>query len=134
MGVAKRSAFLLLFLLLIAAGPSAGKDFMVAADSELDEIHAQGFDFLFDTNTLLASGFGAGAWTSSNLKTMNVTLTGQNSFTNSIFLSGNAQQSGLGVVNAVNSSVNMPINITVLINSQVAGGININNLLSAMRH
>jgi hypothetical protein len=69
------------------------------------------------------------------MRPINVSFQGQNSLSaaNSIILSGSAQ-GGLGVVNAVNSSVNMPINITILINSQVSGGINLSNLLSAIRH
>lgn len=140
MRVARRSALFLLLICLIAAGPCLARDLVPVTDSELDAIHARGLDFLFDANTLFAGGAGVGGWSgdgsSGNMRPINVSFQGQNnlSMANSILLSGSARQSGLGVVNAVNSSVNMPINITILINSQVSGGINLSNLLSAIRH
>jgi hypothetical protein len=110
-------------LVLLSAGPSFGKGLEQMTDSELDGVHARGLTFLFDSSTLLNGG---------SISPYNINFNGTNnlSLRNSIMLSGNVQQSGLGVVNAVNSTVNMPINLIVLINSQISGGINLKNVLS----
>ncbi|OPY70906.1 MAG: hypothetical protein A4E57_00221 [Syntrophorhabdaceae bacterium PtaU1.Bin034] len=110
-------------LVLLSAGPSFGRDLQQMTDSELDGVHARGLTFLFDSSTLLNGG---------SISPYNINFNGTNnlSLRNSIMLSGNVQQSGLGVVNAVNSTVNMPINLIVLINSQISGGINLKNVLS----
>jgi hypothetical protein len=124
---AKKPILFVLLFFLMAAGPSFARGLVPVTDGELDAVHARGLDFLFDANTLLSSGFASGAW---NLSSSSNSLT---TVKNSIVLSGGSQQTGLGIVNAVNSTVNMPINITVLINSQVTGVVSLSNLLSGMR-
>lgn len=98
----------------------------------MDGVHARGLDFFFDANSLMSGNFWGTGSTSggSNTYTFNAS---DMTFKNSIMLSGSSQ-SGLGVVNAVNSTVQMPINITILINSSVTGGINLQNFLSAIKH
>ncbi len=91
-----------------------------ATDAELDAVSARGLDYLFDANALLASGFSSGGWY------------GQSSLGNSITLSGGSRQSGIGIVNAINSTVNMPINITILINSSVSGGLSLGNYIGGL--
>lgn len=124
MGVAGKTMFMMLFLCVIAAGPSFARAPLPVTDSDLDAVHARGLEYLFDANTLLSTGFTSGAWRGSSSQSL--------SLGNSVTLSGGSQQSGIGVVNAVNSSVNMPINITVLINSTVNGGISLSNHISSL--
>lgn len=127
----KAIVLIMALLLLVASGPAFGKGLQAVSDTELDGISARGLDFLFDANSFMTGGFYG-----KSDRPVNMSFDGTNNFSlkNSIMLSGNASQQGLGVVNAVNSSVNMPINITILINSTVSGGINVSNALSAFRH
>jgi hypothetical protein len=126
--------FITAFIFLVAAGPSSAKGLRAASDVELDGVSARGLDFLFDANSLMSGSFWGMRSSSGGTTPFNLTFNGTNNLTlaNSIMLSGSSQ-SGLGVVNAVNSSVNMPINITILINSSVSGGINLSNFLSSIR-
>ncbi len=114
-------------LLVVSAGICEGKELQVLDDAELDAVHARGITFLLDANTFTQGGiqFGAGNMTLPDLRSV--------SLANSLVISGAAQQGAFGVANAVNSAVNMPINIVVLINSSVNGGVTINNILSAIR-
>lgn len=114
-------------LLVVSAGICEGKELQVLGDAELDAVHARGLTFLIDANTFTQGGvqFGAGNVTLPQLRSVNLA--------NSLVVSGAAQQGAFGVTNAVNSAVNMPINIIVLINSSANGGITINNVLSAIK-
>jgi hypothetical protein len=132
MGKARYLVLCIALVLLVSAGPSFAKGLQAASDGELDGISARGLDLLFDANSFMNGGFNGRSY--DGVGPANLTFQGINNLTlrNSIMLSGQAQQNGLGIVNAVNSSVNMPINITILINSQVGGGINFTNFLSAL--
>ncbi|OPY70902.1 MAG: hypothetical protein A4E57_00217 [Syntrophorhabdaceae bacterium PtaU1.Bin034] len=123
---AMKGALIVTLFLFLAVGVSHGKGLEVMADNELDGVYARGLNFIVDANSFL----GGNTLNFSNVG--NVTLPNVSTLNNSLFISGGAQQGSMGVVNAVNSAVNMPINIVVLINSTAMGGININNLLSAV--
>ncbi len=131
MRTVKVAAFVLMVLLLIAAGPSFAKGLQPVGDGELDGVYARGLTFMIDANTFMGSGCALGRPIDN--RTFNFNGTNNFNLNNSIALSGEAQRNAFGVVNAVNSSVNMPINIVVLINSQLSGGINVRNFLSASR-
>jgi hypothetical protein len=107
-------AFVLMFFVLATTGVCFAKDLQPVADSDLDGIYAQGLTYMIDANTMLG---GMGGFNPRS----------------AISLCDGAQSNSFGVVNAVNSAVNMPINIVVLINSQVAGGIDVRNYLSAWK-
>ncbi len=96
------------------------------SDDDLDKIYAQGFT----TNYQIIGN------NINSMNTMTYNITEQfpqlQSVANSIFISGAAQSNTFAPVNAVNSAVNVPINIVVIMNSQVVGGVNINNALQAI--
>ncbi len=127
MRIIKGALIGVVLLLVVTAGICQGKDLQVLADADLDAVHARGLTFLIDANTFTQGGlqFGAGNITLPDLRSVNLA--------NSLMITGSAQQGAMGVVNAVESAVNMPINIVVLINSTANGGININNMLSAIK-
>ena len=135
MGKVKYLAFIMAFVFLVAAAPSFAKGLQAVSDTELDGVHARGLDFLFDANSLMTGSFWGARPSTGGSNTYNMSFNANDmTFKNSIMLSGSSQ-SGLGVVNAVNSTVQMPINITILINSSVTGGINLQNFLSNLtRH
>ncbi len=114
MRTVKVVAFVLMFFVLATTGVCFAKDLQLAADSELDGIYARGLTYMIDANTFLG---GPGCFNPRS----------------AISLSDGAQSNSFGVVNAVNSAVNMPINIVVLINSHVSGGIDVRNYLSAWK-
>jgi hypothetical protein len=95
------------------------------SDSELESVSAQGFHINFQTvDTVLNSATGASA--PSVLEIGNV-----NNLIDSVLISGNAQQNAFVPVNASNSAVNVPINIVIIMNSRLGGGVKISNILNA---
>jgi hypothetical protein len=114
MHTVKVTVFVLMFFVLATAGVCFAKDLQPVADSELDGIYARGLTYMIDANTMLG---GSGGFDPRS----------------AISLCGGAQANAFGVVNAVNSAVNMPINLVVVINSQVFGNITANNWLSALK-
>lgn len=126
-----------MIFLLMSAGLSYGSSLAKLTDAEMDGIYAQGLTFLIDANTFLGSSNNS--FTNSvvnNYGATTLNLSGTNTFnlSNSIMLTGSAQQGALAPVNAIGSAVNVPVNIIVLINSNVIGGVNISNLLNAINH
>lgn len=122
---------ILLSVLLIGLSSSFGFEGGVLAkvsDNELDKVYAQGFT----TNYQIIGN------NINSMNTMTYNITEQfpqlKSVANSIFISGAAQSNTFAPVNAVNSAVNVPINIVVIMNSQIVGGVNINNALQAITH
>ena len=111
---------------LLGVGAMAGQIQMVN-DSELESVSAQGFFLNFQTIDTVLQGTNGG-YTPQSMVQLNPR---QLSMVDSLFVSGNAQQNAFVPVNAVNSAVNVPINIVIVMNSQLSGGININNMLSA---
>lgn len=108
---------------LILALPSISADIQRVSDSELENISAQGFSVNFQTmDSVTNSG-----------NTFNVTtnMPSTMSMVDSLMISGAAQQNAFVPVNAVNSAVNVPINIVIVMDSMIDGGININNMLNA---
>jgi hypothetical protein len=133
MGAVKGAMLLLVLCVLLATGPAYAKGLQAAADAELDSIHARGLAFLIDPTTLLGTNVpGSGGVVSTS--PVNMTFNGTNNLglKNSIMLSGNAQQSALAPVNAINSALNVPINIVVVYGNVATGGVNISNILSAI--
>ena len=95
------------------------------SDSELESVSAQGFHINFQTiDTVLNSASGVSA--PSVLEIGNV-----NNVIDSVMISGNAHQTGIANINTVDSAVNVPINIVIIMNSQLGGGVNISNILNA---
>lgn len=95
-------------------------------DEDLDKVYAQGFTTNYQ---IIGNNIN-----SMNTITYNITekFPQLQSVANSIFISGAAQSNAFVPVNALNSAVNVPINIVVIMNSQVVGGVNINNVLQAI--
>ncbi len=108
MRTVKAAMFVLMFFVLATAGVCFAKDLQPAADSELDGIYARGLTYMIDANTFLG---GPGGFNPRS----------------AISLAEGALAHSFGVVNAVDSNVNMPINLIVLIDSQVFGGIQLMN-------
>jgi len=111
---------------LLGVGAMAGQIQMVN-DSELESVSAQGFFLNFQTIDTVLQGTNGG-YTPQSMVQLNPR---QLSMVDSLFVSGNAQQNAFVPVNAANSAVNVPINIVIVMNSQLSGGININNMLNA---
>lgn len=111
---------------LLGVGAMAGQIQMVN-DSELESVSAQGFFLNFQTIDTVLQGTNSG-YTPQSMVQLNPR---QLSMVDSLFVSGNAQQNAFVPVNAANSAVNVPINIVIVMNSQLSGGININNMLNA---
>ncbi|WP_200762615.1 hypothetical protein [Nitrosophilus alvini] len=108
---------------LILALPSMAADIQRVSDSELEEISAQGFSINFQTmDSVINSG-----------NTFNITthLPSTLNMVDSLMISGASQQNAFVPVNAVNSAVNVPINIVIVMDSMISGGINISNVLDA---
>lgn len=105
-----------------------GEKLAKVSDDELDKIYAQGFTTNYQ---IIGNNIN-----SMNTITYNITeqFPQLQSVANSIYISGAAQSNTFVPVNAVNSAVNVPINIVVIMNSQVVGGVNINNALQAITH
>ena len=118
---------------LAAISMSAGALEQVS-DNELAGISAQGFSMNFqviDSVVNNSSTFNNNiAGDSYSANTVNIN-TDSFSMLDSMMISGTAQQNAFAPVNAVNSAVNVPINIVFVLNSQVSGGINITNSLNA---
>jgi hypothetical protein len=125
-----------MIFLLMSAGLSYGSSLAKLTDAEMDGVYAQGLTFLIDANTFLGSNNSFTNSVVNNYGATTLNLSGTNTFnlSNSIMLTGSAQQGAFMPVNAANSAVNVPVNIIVLINSNVIGGVNISNLLNAINH
>ncbi|WP_456383446.1 hypothetical protein [Persephonella sp.] len=102
------------------------------SDQQLDNIYAQGFFTEQLVNSQVPDGFTIG----DNTYYMNVgdiTIDGglQLNLDSSLLLSGNAQQNAFIPINVVDSAVNIPINIVVIMGDN-NGSINISNLLESI--
>ncbi len=127
-----RSLWLLLLITIFAF---AGKLEMVD-DSELSDISAQGFTLNYQVmDNAIKNSLSYGAYKSSDAIRVNSSLfkyTGiPSSLVDSIMISGFAQKDAFVPINAVNSAVNVPINIVFVMNSKITGGINITNQLQS---
>jgi len=107
---------------LIGVSATAGS-ITLADDSELAGVSAQGFTINFQTidsvitsSTQVQPGYV-------RIDTSNVSMV------DSVMVSGNAQQNAFVPINAVNSAVNVPINIVIVMKSHIGGNINISNVL-----
>lgn len=124
----KRLIFTIFTLVAISTHTIAfeSSKLQIVEDNELERIYAQGFT----TNYQIIGN------NINNMNTITYNLTEQfpqlQSVANSIFISGASQSNTFVPVNAVNSAVNVPINIVVIMNSNVIGGVNINNALEAI--
>jgi hypothetical protein len=133
----KIGIFMAMLFLIMASSPSYGGSLVRLSDSDMDGIYAQGLTFLIDANTFLNSNYNTFTkQMTENYGTTNFNISGTNTLnlSNSIMLNGSAQQGAFMPVNAVDSAVNLPVNIIVLINSSVSGGVNISNILSAINN
>ena len=115
------------------------------SDDVLDDVYAQGFftnwqivgNFTgnvfniagdLNNNTFnIAGDFNNRIKVESNITSSPIKLQ------NSMLLNGNSQQGAFVPINAVNSEVNVPVNLVVIFGDNY-GNININNMLKAIRH
>jgi len=131
----KKVGFLFFLISAILSLSLAAGEIEVVKDDELSDISAQGFSLNYQVmddaiksslafNTLPASEtISSSAFKfSSNLPT---------NLVDSVMVSGFAQKDAFVPINAVNSAVNVPINIIFVMNSKITGGININNQLQS---
>ncbi|WP_456465104.1 hypothetical protein [Persephonella sp.] len=126
----------LMFVVLTMASSFGGEGVKIqkVSDEMLDDVYAQG---LF-TNWQIIGNFSgntfniAGDFTNRIKIESNITSSPIN-LQDSLFLNGNAQQGAFIPVNAVNSEVNVPVNLVVIFGDNY-GNINISNILEAIRH
>ena len=96
------------------------------SDNELESVSAQGFSLNFQT-------FDAAMKQLSALNGGQIAIRPKiGNIVDSVVISGNAQQNAFAPINASNSAVNQAINIVIVMNSKVHGGVNINNLMGAL--
>jgi len=104
------------------------------SDDVLEDVYAQGFF----TNWQIIGNFSgntfnvAGDFTNKIRINANINSSPIN-LNQSVFLNGNAQQGAFIPVNAVNSQVNVPVNLVVIFGNNY-GNIKINNILKAISH
>ncbi|HHG73902.1 MAG TPA: hypothetical protein ENK22_02565 [Persephonella sp.] len=111
-------------------GVSSAGSIVEISDSELDSVYAQGFNFTINTDNLRSFNLGGNLY-SINVGDINVNDGGlQFNLNSSLMLSGNAQQNAFMPINIVDSAVNIPINIVVIMGDN-SGSINISNLLNS---
>ncbi len=126
----KKIAILTLFSVLVFAGKIEMVD-----DNELSDISAQGFSLnyqVMDNAIKNSLSYGTYKGVSNSVSSSLFKYTGvPSSLVDSIMISGFAQKDAFVPINAVNSAVNVPINIVFVMNSKITGGININNQLQS---
>ena len=110
---------------ILVVGGYAGEIEMVD-DAALASVSAQGFNINFQTIDSVIN--------SNNTYNVVSNLPSQLNMVDSLMISGMAQQDAFVPVNAVNSAVNVPINIVIVMDSHISGGINISNILDAALH
>lgn len=113
------------FLILCLGLAAGAAELMEVSNSELESVSAQGFNI---------NAQSIDAFTHNNAQFDNHLMLNMPSsvhLVDSIMISGAAQQGAFAPVNAVNSAVNVPINIVFVMNSQIQGGVNISNVLNS---
>jgi len=130
----KLSYFIIMFMLLCIS--SFAGSIKVLDDKELSEISAQGFSLNYQVmDDAIKSSLAFPNYTATNLSGGNPNLFKYSgmptNLVDSLMISGFAQKDAFVPINAVNSSVNVPINIVFVMNSKITGGININNQLQS---
>ncbi len=118
-----KRAILGLIAALCMSGTVLAGEIKMVDDAALAEVSAQGFNLNFQTIDSVIN--------SNNSYRIVSNLPRELSMVDSMMISGAAQQNAFVPVNAVNSAVNVPINIVIVMDSQISGGININNILDA---
>ncbi len=122
---------LMLFAFLGFAGTIERVD-----DNELSDISAQGFSLNYQVmDNAIKNSLAYGTYKNANPIRINSSLFKYagvpSSLVDSIMISGFAQKDAFVPINAVNSAVNVPINIVFVMNSKITGGINITNQLQS---
>ena len=111
-------------------GVSNAGSIVEISDNELDAVYAQGFDFSISTDNLRSFNIGGNLY-NINVGDINVNGGGlQFNLNSSLMLSGNAQQNAFMPINIVDSAVNIPINIVVIMGDN-NGSVNLSNLLNS---
>jgi len=111
-------------------GVSSAGDIIEVSDSQLDTVYAQGFNFTLNTDNLRSFNIGGNLY-NINVGDININDGGlQFNLNSSLILSGNAQQNAVMPINIVDSAVNIPINIVVIMGDN-SGTINLSNLLNS---
>lgn len=103
------------------------------SDAVLEDIYAQGFT----TNWQIIGNYSGNTFNISGDFNNNINISANISspvnLNSSIFLNGNSQQGAFLPINAVNSAVNVPVNLVVIFGNNY-GNVNINNVLNAINY
>ncbi|WP_457622519.1 hypothetical protein [Persephonella sp.] len=124
-----------LISILMAAlilGSASAYELKKVEDTELDDIYAQGFTLngqIF-SNPIFTGTIGGNLY---NMTIGDIQIEGglQMNLESSLLLSGNAQQNAFIPINVVDSAVNIPINIVVIMGDN-NGTVDINNILNSI--
>ncbi len=130
----KRVGYLFFISAILSISLLAG-GIEVVKDDELSDISAQGFSLNYQVmDDAIKSSLAFNTLPTSQTISPNSFKFSANMPTNlvdSVMVSGLAQKDAFVPINAVNSAVNVPINIIFVMNSKITGGININNQLQS---
>ncbi len=108
-----------------------GENISQVSDSELDSVYAQGFNFDINIDHMKSFHIGENIY-SIDIGDININDGGmQFNLNSSLMLSDNAQSNAFMPINIVDSAVNIPINIVVIMGDN-NGSINISNLLNSI--
>ncbi|WP_456401350.1 hypothetical protein [Persephonella sp.] len=128
----KKKKMMSLLMACIIAGSSFGFELKKVEDSELDDIYAQGvvLNGQMFGNPIFTGTIGGNLY---NMSIGDIQIEGglQFNLESSMMLSGNAQQNAFIPINVVDSAVNIPINIVVIMGDN-NGTIDINNVLNSI--
>jgi len=107
-------------------------NFETLSDNELEEVSAQGFHMNFQILDNLVNN--ANNFNNINNPTPIVqvpqTINSENfNLIDSMLIKG--QENAFVPINAIDSAVNVPINIVFVMNSKITGGVNISNVLNS---
>ncbi len=118
----------------IIIGSASAYELKNVDDSELDSIYAQGFvlNGQMFSNPIFTGTIGGNLY---NMTIGDIQIEGglQMNLDSSLMLSGNAQQNAFIPINVVDSAVNIPINIVVIMGDN-NGNIDINNVLNSINN
>ncbi|ACO04724.1 hypothetical protein PERMA_1029 [Persephonella marina EX-H1] len=113
-------------------GSASAYELKKVDDTELEDIYAQGFvlNGQMFSNPIFTGTIGGNLY---NMSIGDIQIEGglQMNLDSSLMLSGNAQQNAFIPINVVDSAVNIPINIVVIMGDN-NGTVDINNVLNSI--
>ncbi|ACO04303.1 hypothetical protein PERMA_1035 [Persephonella marina EX-H1] len=113
-------------------GSASAYELKKVDDTELEDIYAQGFvlNGQMFSNPIFTGTIGGNLY---NMSIGDIQIEGglQMNLDSSLMLSGNAQQNAFIPINVVDSAVNIPINIVVIMGDN-NGTVDINNILKSI--